>query len=214
MSAGPWASGADEAAQLKGTDMDQAFIRKGDGYERGSRTGEDGRCTAFDGFTVIAAPLAGQDAAGRESRVFRGERPGSGCDYSSHEIKLATDGFERGLYILMQHGGGREVLRLPDFYGAGLVDNRAALLAMPERQLYAMLYMIWQAAGNARQQATDRTAVKWRDAFLDGRIRKSRPKGGYFRVSIESESERDLRLGKARPSRIAIDVATGEAMPA
>lgn len=200
--------------------MERAFIRKGHGYENPSPGSGYEPCKAFEGFTVIANPLGGPySAADRERRVFRGEKPGQGCDYSSHSIQLAimtseADRKSPSLYILMQNGSGREVLMLPGFYGAGLVDNQAALLAMPERQLYAMLYTIWQVASNARHEAADAMATKWRDAYLDGRIRKSRPRGGYYRCFVESPFERDLRTGKANPSRIAIDVATGEARAA
>lgn len=192
--------------------MDRAFIAFGHGYERSER----GRCTAFDGFDILAAPLGEPFCdADRERRIFRGIDGRTGCDYSSHTIKLAQRSGETGhadrreLFILVQHGGGREVLRLPAFYSGGLVDNRAALLALPERQLYALLYMFWSAAKNARLQAQGETRDEWARAYLDGRIRKKR-QGGRISVRIESEFERDLRTGKAKPHAVSINVGTGE----
>lgn len=188
--------------------MDNAFVGKGHGYETGSM----GRCTAFDGYEVIANPLGGRDEAGRSQRkggVFH-------CDYSSHSIALAV---RKGgivparhdeLYILMQHGGGREVLRIPTFYDHG--EFRAMLLSMPEPLLYATLYTIYNAADNARSQGVRETQHKWAEAFVDNRIRRKRSRG-QVTVSVETPFERDLRTGKANPSAVAIDTATGEMTP-
>jgi hypothetical protein len=184
--------------------MENPFVAFGHGYE----TGSYGRCTAFDGFTVIAAPLGGFDTASRESRVWRAPGASYGVTYDSHSIKLAVRDGERGLFILGHHGGGREVVALNT--GPDWKAMRDAFLAMDERTLYAVLYSFWQTAANARLAAQTATAVKWRDAYLDGRIRKSRPRGGRFQVRIESEFERDMRTGKARPTSVEISVGTGE----
>ncbi|TIX28858.1 hypothetical protein [Mesorhizobium sp.] len=159
---------------------DRAFIRFGHGYETGSR----GRCEAFDGFDIIAAPLHqegdGWQAAfgnkARESRSFPRKDGRPGVTYSSHAIKLAKftgeSGWSAGLYILMHHGGGREVLAVPSFYDGG--DLEAAILAMPERLQYALLYTIWNTASNARHQAQAETARIWETAFKEKRIRQRR----------------------------------------
>lgn len=184
--------------------MEKAFIAKGHGYEQGSQ----GRCTAFDGFDIIAAPLGGFSEADRASRSF--SRPGAsyGVTYGSHVLKLATrTGTTDGnLYILMHHGGGREVLQVPRFFDAG--GMLAAVLAMGEREQYALLYTLYQTANNARYEANSATREAWATAYVDGRIRKRR-KGGRVTVSIETEFERDLRTGKASPSRVSIDMASG-----
>lgn len=198
--------------------MQAAFIRKGHGYTSPSPGSGYEPCTAFDGFTVIANPLGGFSNADRERRVFS-IKPGgeTKVTYGSHAISLAyqtCDGerASRDLFILMENGSGREVLRVRN----GISGNplEAMLLALPEALLYSLLYTLWDTANDARNAAETATAIKWRDAFLDGRIRKSRPRGGYFRVTVESEFERDLRTGKAKPGRIAIDVASGEARQA
>lgn len=156
-----------------------AFVRFGHGYETGSR----GRCEAFDGFEIIAAPLSGDDNAGRASRVFPGRNGSPGVTYASHEIKLArwADGRGRELYILMHHGGGREVLSLPSFYDGGALE--AHILSLPERLQYALLYTIWSTAANARREAQIETAEHWATAFREKRI-KTRRKGGRARVEI------------------------------
>lgn len=188
--------------------MQDVFVGKGHGYEKSDR----GRCTAFDDYEIIAEPMGGFDQAGRDSRcggVFM-------CDYQSHMIKLAV---RKGgvipsrsdeLYILMHHGGGREVLHIPTFYDRGAF--RETLLAMPEPVMYATLYTIYQTASQARDQAQKETSRKWGEAFLDNRIRRKRSRGRVT-VSVETPFERDLRTGKAKPSAIAIDVATGEITP-
>lgn len=161
--------------------MNAAFIRKGHGYA----TGSQGRCTAFDGFEIVAAPLhrEGEDEwqaafgnAAREARVYR-RASGNGTDYGSHAIKLGRMGGD--LYILMHNGSGREVLAVPKFYDGG--DLEAAILAMPERLQYALLYTIWQAASNARYEAQRQTAETWSTAYVEKRLKKRR---GTNRVEI------------------------------
>lgn len=176
--------------------MDTAFIRFGHGCEHGDR----GRCEAFDGFEIIAAPLGEFDQASRDSRVFH--RPsGNAVTYASHAIKLARlAGTSSGLYILMHHGGGREVLSLPDFYDGG--DLEQALHGMPERLQYALLYMIWKTARNAREEAQSETARRWAQAYADKRIRQRRAtKSRGARVEIipdwEAKSMRRARTGRA-----------------
>ncbi|MCX8571085.1 hypothetical protein [Aminobacter sp. MET-1] len=170
--------------------MHAAFIRFGHGYEQSDR----GRCEAFDGFEIIAAPLGDFDAASRDSRIFR-RGTGNAVDYGSHAIKLAKlSGCSGGLYILMQHGGGREVLAVPSFG-----DLEAAILAMPERVQYALLYTVWQTAKNARNEAQDQTAQRWATAYKNKRIRQrraTRTRGP--RVEIIPEWEIALKAEVAR----------------
>ena len=169
--------------------MNAAFIRFGHGYEEGSR----GRCEAFDGLTILAAPLH-QEGEGwraafgkeaRESRVFNRKPDGNGgtC-YGSHAIKFAENEFG-DLRILMHHGAGREVLAVPRFYDGG--DLRAMILALPERLQYALLYTIWQTASNARTEAQGETRQKWVTAIVQKRIRQKR-KNGMVRVEIMPEN--------------------------
>lgn len=174
--------------------MYNAFIRSGHGYEVSDR----GRCTAFDGFDVVAAPLhqEGKDweaAFGdkaRESRIFR-RANGNGTDYGSHAIALARmSGDSSGaLYILMHNGSGREVLAVPTFYDGG--DLAAHITSLPERLQYALLYTIWSTANNARYEAMQKTGARWATAFSEKRIRQRRAaRGRPARVEIIEEWER------------------------
>lgn len=181
--------------------MDRALIKTGHGYETGSR----GRCDAFDGYEVIAAPLHqegdGWKAAfgdkARESRIFR-RKDGNGTDYSSHAIKLARDPGKVGrqLYLLVQHGGGREVWEVPQFYDGG--DLEAHILAMPERLQYALLYTLYSLASNARTEAAKETGQKWAHAYAEGRIRKRRATSRRAAsVEIIPQWEIDMKAGKS-----------------
>jgi hypothetical protein len=161
--------------------MTQAvFIKSGHGYEVSDR----GRCTAFDGFTILAEPLPGYDKAGRESRVFNRNADGSGgVTYSPYTIKLARDDFGVDLYLLVEHGAGREVWRLPAFYDGG--ELRGYILAMPERLQFALLFSIYRIASDSRRQFRLETEREWRQAFIDGRIKKHRAtkhRSGYLEI--------------------------------
>ncbi|HEX9807888.1 MAG TPA: hypothetical protein VGA34_13425 [Alteraurantiacibacter sp.] len=155
-----------------------SFIRSGHGYENHST---EGRCTAFDGFQIIAAPLhqegEGWQAAfgneARESRIYR-RASGNGTDYGSHAIKLAraASEYDHDLYLLMHHGGGREVWRIPRFWDGG--DLEASIVAMPERLQYSLLYTMWTMARDSRDQAQTETRQAWAQAIVDGRISKKR----------------------------------------
>lgn len=180
--------------------MDTALVKTGHGYE----TGSYGRCEAFDGYEVIAAPLhqegEGWKAAfgdkARESRHFPRRDGSPGCDYSSHAIKLARgDEFDHNLYLLVQHGSGREVWRVPPFFDGG--DLEAHILAMPERLQYALLYTLYALARNARREAQAQTRQEWAQAFADGRIKKKRATSTRAaRVEIIPQWEIDLKAGK------------------
>lgn len=170
--------------------MKNVLIRTGHGYEQSER----GRCEAFDGFEIIAAPLH-QDGEGwqaafgdkaRASRSFPRKDGRPGVTYGSHAINLAKMPHDSALYILIHHGGGREVWRVPEFYDGG--DLAAHIVALPERLQYALLYTLYQMASEARTQAQRETAQKWSQAIADKRIR--RRKG---RVEIVQQWEIDLK---------------------
>lgn len=150
-----------------------ALIATGHGYE----FGECGRCTAFDGFEVLANPLGGNDAVSRESRHFPQPDGSDGTTYASFSIKLAcrpeVHGRRSGdLFILFQSGSGRQVWCLPEFSDHGAMQK--ALLAMPERELYGLLYAMVSMADAARRQGISETENKWESAYLEGRIKKRR----------------------------------------
>lgn len=150
--------------------MQNVLIATGHGYENHST---QGRCTAFDGFEVLCNPLGGYDKEDRESRVFGKQANGNGgTTYDAFSIKLAKQEYDRELYILMQHGAGREVWKIPQFYDGGALADH--ILAMPERVQYALLFSMWKMASEARTQAHNETRAKWAQAYVDGRIKKHR----------------------------------------
>lgn len=151
--------------------MKEIFAATGSGYA-------DDR--TFDDYTVIAEPLPT-----REDRIFRGEH--GGTDYGSHSIKLAhpKDFPTHGLYILMSHGAGTRVLKIRQFFDQGAL--KSFILAMPEREQYALLYTLFYQAEEAANIAASATRSEWVRAFLEKRIRKSRPKQGRVRVTIEQK---------------------------
>lgn len=146
------------------------FICKGHGYENHST---QGRCTAFDGYEVLAAPLDGYDNAARESRVFGKQENGNGgtC-YGAYTLKLAKGEYGRDRYLLVQHGGGREVWKLPAFYDGGMTESE--LLALPERAQFGVLMMFYKLARNALDQGRAETRREWAQAYVDKRIKKHR----------------------------------------
>ena len=154
--------------------MDSALIKTGHGYEG---------CTAFDGYDVIAEPLGNFGREDRDSRVFNKQSNGNGgtC-YGSHTLKLAKDNL--ALYLLVQHGSGREVWRVPKLYDGGALLEH--ILSMDPRAQYALLYTIYKTASYARYQAQSETRALWAQAFVDKRLKKRRAtKNRAARVEIE-----------------------------
>lgn len=148
------------------------------------------RVESFDGYDVLAHPLPNRD-----DRVFhRGESDTSrvSITYASHDVRIARPtgiGGKSRLAILMHHGGGRHVL---EFYESAL-PIAAALLALPEREQYALAYTLFEQADECASGARASEAKRWADAFVDGRIRKRRSAGRRY-VHIETPDEKTLRL--------------------
>lgn len=173
------------------TIYDGGFTAKGHGYDNPTGFGLT-PCTAFDGWRVISRPLGEFSAADRDSRVWK-RADGPGVTYASHAIALAVPDKGEGLAILMQHGGGREVLALGR--GPDTEAMQAALLAMDERTLYAVLYSIYRTAESARKNAADETRTAWALAHHEKRIRK-RKSGGRISYTIESADEKERRTAR------------------
>lgn len=154
--------------------MNSGFIARGTGYAD-DKTQE--------GYTVLREPLPE-----REQRVFG--REGHRVCYRAYSLKLATDGEHNraGLFILIAHGGGTEVLAMKSTYDAG--EWRAALLAMPDEILYRLLWSIYATADEARTRGTKETSAKYAQAFVDGRLKKSRrTRAGTCKVFIEDPAQ-------------------------
>jgi hypothetical protein len=168
--------------------MQNVLIRTGHGYEESTR----GRCEAFDDFEIVAAPLGEFDNAARESRHWPKSDGLPGVTYDSYALKLGRMRSDRALYILIHHGAGREVWRVPEFYDGG--DLQAHILAMPERLQYALLLTMWNLAREARDQGARETSAKWAQAYADKRIRRRRAtKTRGARIEIVPQREIDLK---------------------
>jgi hypothetical protein len=148
---------------------ENVFIGRGHGYEVSDR----GRCTAFDGFDVIAAPLDGHDAVARARRVLGRKADGTGgvC-YGAYTVKLAKRADDRDLYLLVHHGGGREVYRVPALYDRGALESH--ILSLPETMQFNLLMTLYRIGRQAYDQAEKLTRRNWAQAFVDKRIKKSR----------------------------------------
>lgn len=143
----------------------------------------------FEGYDVLAHPLPRRD-----DRVFhRGDTNATrvSVTYASHEIRIARPtgiGGGSRLAILMHHGGGRYIL---EFYESAL-PTAAALLALPEREQYALAYTLFKQADECAAGARADEATRWAQAFVDGRIRKRR-RDRQLRVFIETPAEQQRR---------------------
>lgn len=152
------------------------MIRTGNDY-----AGKPGYLS-FDGYTVIDHPCPK-----REDRVFHrtavdgmGRERRSGTDYSSHSLQLAER--EGGLFILVEHGGGREIFKVRDVYVQG--GLKAAILAVTDPvQRYALLYSLWDGASREVREALQVERAHWAQAYVDKRIRTKR-KAGKISVVI------------------------------
>lgn len=143
----------------------------------------------FDRFEILAHPLPKRD-----DRVFYPAEPdGFGAvTYASHDVMIARPtgiGSKGRLAILMHHGGGRHVL---EFYESTL-PIASGLLALPEREQYALAYTIFEQADECSSGMRAAEAKRWAEAYVDGRIRKRR-RGRTRHVYVETEAEKTLRL--------------------
>ena len=186
-----------------------AFVAHGHGYEISER----GRCTVFDPYEILANPLGGDTSAARESRTFPGRSGGPGVTYASHEVYLLREREPycgtRRLFVAVHNGSGRYVWRLPTCSGYA-DETAAALLAMPERALYSLLYGITSALADTKRATERDTADDWRRATVDKRVKVSRQpsKGRAFvwiePAPVEGETERQhaIRVALAKPAGV------------
>ena len=146
----------------------------------------------FDGYDIIAHPLPARD-----DRVYYPTEPdgcSAGVTYASHNVMIARPtgiGKKGRLAILMHHGGGRHVL---EFY-EGLLPVASALLALPEREQYALAYTIFEQADECAMGMRAAEARRWAEAHVDGRLRKRR-RGRSQQVYVETEAERAIRRSR------------------
>lgn len=78
-----------------------------------------------------------------------------GIDSHSHDFRVVVQRWGR-LFLLVNHGGGSERIRLSGF--GGVVDTFKNL---SEREAYWLALTIYDAHSDARSQAKDETTAKW-----------------------------------------------------
>jgi hypothetical protein len=119
----------------------------------------------FSKYEVVARPCPD-----REARIFKTDPSKTGTCYRAYSLALAKEQFGRDHVILVEHGGGRELLRIKEIYGA----EADWLLTLDERRQYAALWALYATADRARTESRDETAGKYARAFAEGRLKKRR----------------------------------------
>lgn len=101
-------------------------------------------------------------------------RAGGGTDYRSHWFRLVV-GEHRTYYVLVQHGGGEERIRL---HGAWMTRPVAvAMERMTSDERYLLLHLLFSTHRDAERAAQDRTSLQYRQAFAEGRLKKRKNRG-------------------------------------
>lgn len=131
----------------------------------------------FSEFEVLKRPCAE-----RESRIFKTSPEKAGTCYRAYNLTLAREQYGRALVILIQHGGGKEALRVGNVYG---LEADWLLEIADERRLYAALWSLYKTADAARTDAAQTTAHKYCEAFATGRLKKRRRNRRLY-VEIEA----------------------------
>lgn len=134
----------------------------------------------FTPYTVARFPLPDRDA-----RVWDKTDRDPGTTYGAYALQLAKG--ERGEpVILVEHGGGREIVPLGHGGKASLREQAFQTLAAIEddRALFAVLFTLYDARSKAERAAREETAQRYGKAFLEGRMKKRR-KGGFITLQIE-----------------------------
>ena len=103
-------------------------------------------------------------------------------DHHSHHYRVVKDD-AGSVHLIVQHGGGRE--ELGGHYYAAKLARVLALLPDSDARFLALMSFDG-AIAEARIEARESEAHRWRAAIADGRARKRRyPKRGHTKVWIE-----------------------------
>ena len=164
------------------------------------------------GYEILAEPLGGFSAEDRARRIWP-DSNGPGVTTDSHALALAAKegekiGKGRPLYIIERNGSGVYVWKIRGFYDRGELES--ALLAMPERALYSLLYRIADGFDAHGRNAREQTAQEWRRATIDKRVRRRTfPARGKVAVWIEparlegeTEESHKVRCIFAKPAGV------------
>ena len=140
--------------------------------------GQPGYC--WDGKTRGVYPVNPPGLAPRDSLLY--DEPGrcGGLDSHSYHFRLvkASDG---GIYLLVRHGGGDERIRL------GTSRPGLAVLAnLDSNGRYWLLQMFYHAHQDGVREAEEQVAQTYRQAFVEGRLRKRKIRGtDSYKVEIK-----------------------------
>lgn len=133
----------------------------------------------FAEYDELARPLPQE-----ESRVFDTGR--NKVCYRAYRLALAETKVSKILTILVEHGGGKEIIRIESQWISK--EPLLAMMQINERGLYAILFAMYKTACEAADFATKATASKYRTAFADGRLMKRKIRGqSAYKVWIEDK---------------------------
>lgn len=135
---------------------------------------------SWDGKAVGVRPVDPPALADGDELLF--DEPGrcGGMDSHCHHYRLVKN---YGFALLVRHGGGDERVRLSLPRGTGL-DGPEWRMSSDTR--YWMLNAMYHAHSEGRRSGRDATARTYADAFVDGRLKKRKQRGGHsVKVWIE-----------------------------
>jgi hypothetical protein len=134
---------------------------------------------SWDGKSVSTRPVAPPtNLTDRDVILF--DEPGrcGGMDSHCHHYRLVKNS---GTDLLVRHGGGEERhhVSLPRGFSFDGMDSNTR---------YWLFNAIHHASRDGEQRGTDKTARIYREAFVDGRLKKRKlPAQGSVKVWIESK---------------------------
>jgi hypothetical protein len=94
-------------------------------------------------------------------------------DAHSHHFRVVIQ--RKAVVLLVRHGGGDERIPMPDYAGV-VIDS---LGSMSESNQYWFVYSIYSAVRHESRGVEIELNAKWRQAFVDKRIKKRKSKGMY-----------------------------------
>lgn len=101
-------------------------------------------------------------------------RNGGGTDYRSHWFRLVV-GEHRTYYLLVKHGGGQERIQLQGAWMTAPVAK--AMEGMTADERYLLLHLLYSTHSDARRAGRDSMSLEYRQAFVDGRLKKRKNRG-------------------------------------
>lgn len=103
-------------------------------------------------------------------------------DYRSHWFILVKSG-HHSYVVVVKHGGGEERVQLPRVNG----DVVAKIIcSLDSDEAYLLMHKLYDIHKDAANEARDKTAQKYKSAFVEGRLKKRKlPAQGVTKVWIE-----------------------------